>query len=289
MSDDRLFPLNAVRRHFSRAAPTYLAAAALQKEVEARLLEQVDLLEQVPHCVLDLGSGPGRAAGALKKRWPKAQVVAMDLALPMLRQVPDQTRFWRPIKRVCADALQLPFKDAQFDFVFSSLCLQWVHPLPQALQEIRRVLKPGGLLVFTTFGPETLVELRDAYLTIGEVPAVSPFAAIQQVGDALQGSGFSRAVLDRDLYRLDYPDLHALMRELQAIGATDARRDRKRGLMGKARWQALQAAYPRDQERIVSTWEVFSAMAFRPERDPVRRDGDIVASIDPSQIRRRQR
>ena len=289
MSDDRLFPLNAVRRHFSRAAPTYLAAAALQKEVEARLLEQVDLLEQVPHCVLDLGSGPGRAAGTLKKRWPKAQVVAMDLALPMLRQVPDQTRFWRPIKRVCADALQLPFKDAQFDFVFSSLCLQWVHPLPQALQEIRRVLKPGGLLVFTTFGPETLVELRDAYLTIGEVPAVSPFAAIQQVGDALQGSGFSRAVLDRDLYRLDYPDLHALMRELQAIGATDARRDRKRGLMGKARWQALQAAYPRHQERIVSTWEVFSAMAFRPERDPVRRDGDIVASIDPSQIRRRQR
>jgi malonyl-CoA O-methyltransferase len=289
MSDDRLFQLHAVRRHFSRAAQTYLAAAALQKEVEARLLEQVDVLEQVPQCVLDLGSGPGRAAGTLKKRWPKAQVVAMDLALPMLRQVPEQTRFWRPIKRVCADALQLPFKDAQFDFVFSSLCLQWVHPLPQALQEIRRVLKPGGLLVFTTFGPETLLELREAYLAIGEVPAVSPFAAIQQVGDALQGSGFSRTVLDRDLYRLDYPDLHALMRELQAIGATDARRDRKRGLMGKARWQALQDAYPRHLERIVSTWEVFSAMAFRPERDPIRHEGDIVASIDPAQIRRRQR
>ncbi len=289
MSSDRIFQRRAVRQHFSRAAHSYLEAAALQKEVEARLLEQVEVLEQAPQCILDLGSGPGRGAGVLKKRWPKAQVIAMDLALPMLQLVPQQTRFWRPIKRVCGDVMQLPFKDAHFDLVFSSLCLQWAESLPQALQEIRRVLKPGGLLVFTTFGPDTLIELRDAYRSIGETPPLSPFAAIQQVGDALQGAGFARPVLDRDTYLLDYPDLRALMRELQAIGATDARPQRPRGLSSKARWQALQAAYPLIENRLYSSWEVIAAMAFRPDVDLEPRQDGIVARIDPTQIRRRQR
>lgn len=287
--DDSLFQRNAVRRHFSRAATSYLEAAALQKEVEARLLEQSEYLENPPQRVLDLGTGPGRAAGVLKKRWPKAEVVAMDLSLSMLRQVPKQTRFWRPVKRVCADALQLPLQDRSFDLVFSSLCLQWVHPLPQALREIRRVLKPDGMLVFTTFGPDTLLELRNAYLACELEPAVSPFAAIQQVGDALQGAGFTRNVLDREIYTLDYPDLRALMRELQAIGATDARTTRARGLMGKNSWQALDAAYPRMNGRAVSSWEVIAAMAFRPEHDPPPREDGIVARISPEGITRRVR
>lgn len=286
---DAVFQRQAIRRHFSKAADTYLAAAALQKEVEARLLEQTDALRQVPQRILDLGCGPGRGAGLLKKRWPKAEVIAMDLALPMLQQVPRYTRFWRPVKRVCADALQLPFKDASFDFIFSSLCLQWVHPLPQALREIRRVLKPGGMVLFTTFGPDTLLELREAYLAIGEEPAVSPFAAIQQIGDALQGNGFSGSVLERDVYSLHYADLHALMRELQALGATDARTDRPRGLMGRHRWQALNAAYPISDARITSSWEVIGAMAFRPEHDPLRFEHGVVARIDPLQIQRRVR
>ena len=286
---EAVFQRQAVRRHFSEAAESYLAAAALQKEVEARLLEQADILQQPPQRILDLGCGPGRAAGLLKKRWPKADVIAMDLALPMLQQVPKHTRFWRPVKRVCADALQLPFKDARFDFVFSSLCLQWVHPLPQALREIRRVLKPGGLMVFSTFGPDTLIELREAYLRTGVQPPLSPFAAIQQIGDALQSSGFSRSVLERDTFILHYADLRALMRELQALGATDARSDRPRGLMGKHRWQALNSAYPGTDAGIASSWEVISAMAFRPEHEPAGSVDDVVARIDAARIPRRQR
>lgn len=286
---ENLFDRRGIKNHFARAAESYLAAAALQKEVEARLLEQADYLEAAPKRILDLGSGPGRAAGILKKRWPKAEVIAMDIALPMLRQVPQQTRFWRPIKRVCADALQLPFHDRSFDFIFSSLCLQWVHPLPDALHEIRRVLSPNGLFAFSSFGPDTLMELRDAYAGIGETPPVSPFAAIQQIGDALQGAGFRNSVLDRELYTMYYPDLRALMLELQAIGATDARPQRPRGLAGKNRWRALNAAYPIRDGRIASSWEVISAMAFRPERDPEFREDGIVASIDASQIPRRRR
>lgn len=286
---ENLFDRRGIKRHFARAADSYLAAAALQKEVEARLLEQADYLETAPKRILDLGSGPGRASGILKKRWPKAEVIAMDIALPMLRQVPLQTRFWRPIKRVCADALQLPFRDGSFDFIFSSLCLQWVHPLPDALRDIRRVLAPGGLFAFSSFGPDTLMELREAYAGIGEIPPVSPFAAIQQIGDAMQGAGFRNSVLERELYTMHYPNLRALMQELQAIGATDARPLRPRGLAGKNRWRALNAAYPFREGRIDSSWEVISAMAFRPEQDPPTREDGIVASIDPGQIRRRIR
>ena len=103
---DSLFEHAHIKQHFSKAAQTYLAAATLQRDVELRLLEHADYLEQAPRRILDLGSGPGRAAGMLKKRWPKAEVVAIDLALPMLRQVKQHTCFWRPVKRVCGNALQ---------------------------------------------------------------------------------------------------------------------------------------------------------------------------------------
>ncbi len=277
-----------VKQHFARAAKSYEAAAALQKEVESRLLEHAEYLQQPPQCVLDLGSGPGRASGWLKKRWPKAQIIAMDLAMPMLQQVAKHSRFWRPIKRVCGNAMQLPFKDNSFDFVYSNLCLQWVHPLPDALKEIRRVLRPGGMLSFSTFGPDTLLELREAYLAIGESPSISPFAAIQQIGDGLQASGFSKNVLDRENYTMSYANLRALMKELHAIGATDARTERKRGLMGKQRWQNLQNAYPSDNGRVHSTWEVISAMAFKRTDSPALHD-DAIALISPDQITRRIR
>ncbi|KFN51543.1 hypothetical protein N790_14730, partial [Arenimonas malthae CC-JY-1] len=137
-----LFDRRQLRRAFGRAAPNYAAVAALQREVEARLLEQLDYLdERQPARILDLGSGPGRASGAMKKRWPKAEVIAVDAALPMLRQVPKHTRFWRPVKRVCADVSSLPFADQSVDLIFSSLCLQWLDDLPAALVEFRRVLR----------------------------------------------------------------------------------------------------------------------------------------------------
>jgi malonyl-CoA O-methyltransferase len=159
------FDLRRLKKSFGRAAPGYAEVAVLQREVESRLLEQLDVLEKrVPLRVLDVGSGPGRASGAMKRRWPGSEIVALDLALPMLRQVPKQTRWWRPVRRVCAEATQLPLVDGSVDVVFSSLCLQWVPDLPKALAEFRRVLRPDGLLLFATFGPETLVELREAYL-----------------------------------------------------------------------------------------------------------------------------
>ncbi|MFT3807854.1 malonyl-ACP O-methyltransferase BioC [Arenimonas sp.] len=279
---------------FGRAAPVYAQAAVLQREVEARLLEQLDYLEEKqPARILDVGSGPGRASGAMKKRWPKADVIALDLALPMLRQVPKHTRFWRPVRRVCADASQLPFADASVDVIFSSLCLQWVAHLPRALDEFRRVLREDGLLLFATFGPDTLVELREAYLAGGEQdPPLSSFAAIQQVGDALMAAGFRNPVIDRDHYTLTYPDVRSLQQELRAIGAGDARATRPRGLGGKQRQSRMREAYEAQRRDGVlpSTWEVIGAMAWAPGPGaPRREDGAEIASFPADRIPLRRR
>jgi malonyl-CoA O-methyltransferase len=247
----------------------------------------------VPARVLDVGSGPGRASGIMKGRWPKAEVIALDIALPMLRQVPKNTRFWRPIKRVCAEAAHLPFADNSIDLIFSNLCLQWVPDLPAALSEFRRVLREDGLLLFSSFGPDTLIELREAYLQAGErQPPLSPFAAIQQVGDAMIAAGFRNPVLDRDQFTLTYAEVMALLRELRAIGAGDARVQRPRGLGGKSRQSRMIAAYEtlRHDGRLPSTWEVITAMAWAPAPGTPRREGGAdVASFPADRIPRRSR
>jgi malonyl-CoA O-methyltransferase len=289
-----VFDRRRLRHSFGRAAPGYAEVAVLQREVESRLLEQLDALgEKQPLRILDVGSGPGRASGVMKGRWPKAQVVALDIALPMLRQVPRNTRFWRPVRQVCGEASQLPFSDGSIDVIFSNLCLQWVPDLPVALAEFRRVLREDGLLLFSTFGPDTLVELREAYLQAGErYPPLSPFAAIQQVGDAMIAAGFRNPVLERDLFKLQYPQVMGLLRELRAIGAGDARVQRPRGLGGKSRQKKMIEAYEalREGERLPSTWEVISASARAPGAGTPRREGAMdVASFPADRISLRKR
>lgn len=283
-----------VRRAFSRAAHSYDAAAALQREVEKRLLESLDYMEsRQPQVVLDVGSGTGHASAAMKKRWPKAQVIALDLAPPMLAEAKKQAGWWKPFSRVCADAQALPLADQSVDVIFSNLCLQWVEDLPAVFAGFRRVLKPGGLLVCSTFGPETLIELRDAFAAADSTPHVSRFAPIAQFGDALMMSGFRDPVLDRDLFTLTYADMDALMHELRAIGATNARQDRRHTLTGRGRFAAARAAYEplrREDGKLPSSWEVIYAHAWAPEHGaPIRERGHDVASVPVSAIPIRRR
>jgi malonyl-CoA O-methyltransferase len=289
-----VFDHRRLRHSFGRAAAGYAEVAVLQREIESRLLEQLDVLEdRKPARILDVGSGPGRASGVMKGRWPKAEVIALDIALPMLRQVPRNTRFWRPVKRVCAEAARLPLADNSIDLIFSNLCLQWVPDLPVALAEFRRVLREDGLLLFSSFGPDTLIELREAYLQAGERhPPLSPFAAIQQVGDAMIAAGFRNPVLGREPFTLTYGEVMPLLRELRAIGAGDARVQRPRGLGGKSRQARMIAAYEtlRIDGRLPSTWEVITAMAWAPAPGTPRREGLMdVASFPADRIPRRTR
>jgi malonyl-CoA O-methyltransferase len=290
-----------VRRAFSRSARGYDAAAALQHAVEAGLLESLDYLDdpklarQPPAVVVDLGAGPGRASAAMRKRWPKARVVAVDLAMPMLREAGKRSGWFRPFDRVCADARALPFAEASVDVLFSNLCLQWIEDLPATFAGFRRVLKPDGLLLVTTFGPETLIELRDAFAQADATPHVSRFASIAQFGDALVHAGFRDPVLDRDLHETHYPDMSALMRELRAIGATNAMRSRRHTLTGRARFAAAAEAYETFRTddgtgTLPATWEVITAMAWAPGPGaPIREGGFDVTSVPIASIPVRRR
>lgn len=284
-----------LRRAFGRAASSYEAAAVLQREVEARLLEQLDYLDdRVPSVLLDVGAGPGRASAAMRKRYPRSRVLALDLALPMLRQAGRRSGWWRPFDRVCADAARLPLAENSVEVIFSSLCLQWAQDLPATLAEFRRVLRPDGLLLFSTFGPGTLDELREAFSTVDEAPHVSPFLPIQAVGDALLQAGFRDPVVDTDSFTLTYPDLATLMRELRAIGGTNALEQRRRSLTGRSRFRAAAEAYEahRRDGVLPSRWEVIYAQAWGPKPGAPRRDGGVdIASMPVAgiPIRRRPR
>lgn len=298
---DPLFDTRQVRRAFSRAARSYDAAAALQHEVESRLLETLEYFgygtdRPAPERIVDLGSGPGTAARALRKRWPRAQVVAIDIALPMLREARRRRPAWRPFQRgidlVCGDARALPLADGSADIVVSNLCLQWVEDLPATFAGLRRVLKPGGLLLLSTFGSETLQELHEAFATADATPHVSPFADIARFGDALVHAGFRDPVLDRDLYRHHHPDLATLMRQLRALGATNALAGRRRTLTGRARFAAAAAAYEplRTDAGLPATWEVIQAHAWAPPPGaPIREHGVEVTSVPLSSIPIRRR
>lgn len=295
------FDHRQVRRAFSRSASGYDAAAALQHEVEKRLLESLEYhamrqpegARRDPAVVLDVGCGPAHAAAAMRKRWPKAQIIALDLAVPMLREAKRQSGWWKPFHRVCADLRALPVMDASVDVLFCNLSLQWVDDLPAAFAGFRRVLKPGGLLLCSTFGPETLQELRDAFAHADAVPHVSPFPAIAQFGDALMMAGFRDPVLDRDRFTLTYPDLPALMRELRAMGATNALHTRRHTLTGRARFSAAADAYEpmrREDGTLPSTWEVIYAHAWAPPPGaPIRGQGEEIAAVPLSGIPIRRR
>ena len=285
---DPLFDSRHVRRAFSRAAAGYDAAAALQAEVRTRLLESLAYLDdRQPSVVLDVGSGTGHAAAAMRKRWPKARVVALDLALPMLRQARRQAGWWKPFNRVCADARALPLAEGSVDVIFSNLCLQWVEDLPAVFAGFRRVLRPGGLMLCSSFGPETLAELREAFAQADASPHVSPFASIAQFGDALMAAGFRDPVLDRESYDTHADDLPALMRHLQALGATHALRRRRATLTGKGRFAAAAAAYEqwREPAGLPVSWDVITAMAWAPQPGAPRREqGMEIASFPATRI-----
>lgn len=255
-----------VRRAFDRVAAGYETRAVLQRTVEAHCLARLDLVRLAPRSILDLGCGPGVAGRALLKRYRGAQLTGVDFAPAMLREARRRRRWFSPQRFVCADAQALPLAADSVDLVFSNLTVQWCNDPAAVLAEAWRVLRPGGLFMFTSLGPDTLRELRAAWRAVDGATHVSAFIDMHDLGDALGRSGFEQPVLDVERFCLTYPDVRALAADLKAIGAGNVTAGRRRQLTGRAAWSAMEAAYEaaRSDGRLPATYEVIYAHAWKP-------------------------
>jgi malonyl-CoA O-methyltransferase len=266
MAEAEVFRLDRarVRAAFERASRAYESAARLQAEVGMELLTRLDAFRFAPRVVLDLGAGTGRQARELKRRYPRALIVALDLAEGMLREARRHSRPWRTLARVCADAPRLPLAAASVDLVFSNLMLQWCAPPDSALAEVRRVLRPDGFFAFSTFGPATLEELRSAWAHADQLSHVNVFPDVHDLGEALVRAGLAEPVLDVDRHELYYPDALALMRELKTLGAHNATAGRPRTLLSRSHLERVRAGYEpfRREGTLPATYEVIYGAAW---------------------------
>jgi malonyl-CoA O-methyltransferase len=263
----------AVRRAFSRAAGQYDAAAVLQREVCSRMLERLDLVKLQPARVLDAGCGTGWGTRQLSLRYPAAQVVALDIAIGMLQTARGDTGWWKKLfgggkqSHLCADIEALPLAANSVELVWSNLAVQWMNDLPGAFRELHRTLKVDGLLMFSTFGPDTLKELRAAFAGVDGHNHVSRFTDMHDIGDMLVGAGFAEPVMDMEMLTLTYDDMRAVMQDLKSIGAHNATAGRSNGLMGKTAWQQVMTNYERFRRdgKLPATFEVIYGHAWKAQ------------------------
>lgn len=274
MTDELALDKREVKRSFEHAAATYDAAAVLQHEVCGRMLERLQYVKHSPRAILDAGSGTGNAIPPLLKRYPAATVIALDLASTMLERARNRLRWWQsvpgfrpPLFAVCADLERLPLAGESVGLVWSNLALQWVNELPCAFSEMHRILEPGGLLMFSTLGPDTLKELRAAYEGTDRRTHINRFVDMHDIGDALVAAGYADPVMDMETITLTYPDVRALMRDLKAIGAHNATRGRPDTLSPKAMLRMVERNYEafRREGRLPATYEVVYGHAWKPQ------------------------
>lgn len=267
--DQYLIDKARVSASFDRAAKTYDATAVLQKLVREEMFSRLDLIKLSPSMILDAGCGTGHASAVLQKRFRFSQVFSLDLAYGMLEKANTQQSILKKIfgnkKLICADIENLPVSDTSMDLVWSNLALQWCNDLDKSFTEIGRILKPNSLFIFSTFGPDTLKELRAA--SNNGSTHVSRFIDMHDIGDALTRNGFNAPVLDVERYTLTYDDVKSVMMDLKAIGAHNATQGRSRGLAGKGFLKNLATQYEqfRVNGKLPATFEVIYGHAWTRE------------------------
>jgi malonyl-CoA O-methyltransferase len=260
--DEYFLDPSVVRRAFDRASVTFDEFSAVHTELRTRSLERLDVVRLQPSVIVDLGAGTGHATRALQDRYRSAYVVALDISTRMLEQARKRQRFLKRFGRVAADAHQLSLKSASVDLLFSNLMLQWCADPDRVFGELARVLKPHGLLTFTTLGPDTLRELRTAW--DDRHVHVHRFIDMHDLGDALMRAGFAEPVMDTERLTVTYRDLDTLLRELKGSGSMNAAVGRQRTLRSRERDARARAQYQplETQSLIPVTLEVVYGHAW---------------------------
>ena len=282
---------HGLRRSLERAAGRYDEAAFLQREVGGRLLERLDFMKLAPAVIADVGCGTGLITAALMRKYRKARVIGLDLAPALVAKARKRAPWLRALHGLCAEPEALPLASASCDLIFSNLALQWAPDLDRALAEFRRVLKPGGALLFSTLGPDTLVELRRSWAAADGYNHVNGFLDMHDIGDALMRARLAEPVMDVERLILTYSDVGGLMRDLGALGARNVTLGRPRGLTGKGRLRAMRDAYERYRRPdglLPVSCEVVYGHAWGPLQSQSHSRVQGPAVFPLSQLRRRE-
>lgn len=283
MSENYRLDPEARRRNLARAGGRYHESAVLDREIAGRLLERVGYLKTSPARVLDLGSRSGHTTRELARRFANARVVSVDLATLLAAQGNNDST-----DRVAGQLPALPFRRGAFDLVFSNLELQWCVELMPALETLRNVLAPDGVIMFTTLGPDTLLELRYSWQRVDELEHVHGFVDMHDIGDALVRSGFADPVMDVERLTLTYPNAGGLLRDLRCCGAQNVLCSRRRTLTGARRYEAMCNSYEslRNADGLLpASFEVIYGHAWGPPPGTPKRSGDgEIAAVPVDQI-----
>jgi malonyl-CoA O-methyltransferase len=246
-----------IRLSFNKAASHYNAHAFLQAEVALRLSEKLNVISINPEVMVDLGSGTGLLSDKLIRKLPQVQLICVDFAQQSLQENSAH-------HKVCADAYQLPFADKSIDFIASNLMMQWCQDLKSLFDECHRVLKPSGLILYSTFGPDTLKELKRSWSVVDSEPHVNGFTDMHDIGDQMLQSGFNSPVMEMETLTLTYDKVIDLMRDLKGIGAQTVR-NRSKSLTGKTKFNKMIEMYEafRKDGKLPATYEIIYGHAWK--------------------------
>lgn len=280
-----------LQRRLAAAAGDFEANAFLHERVAAELVARLDALSIAPATVADVGAGTGLLARRLLRRYPDADVIAVESCAAMAEAAPTPGFAGRLLgrrapRRVTAPMTALPFDDDSIDLVASCLSLPRYAEPDAALAEIARVLAPSGAFTFVTLGPDTLRELREAWRNVDAGVHVAAFADMHDLGDALGRAGFAEPVLDVETLDLAYRDTAALWRDLTALAARNCLPDRSRGLTGRRRFDAMRRALDPGDGFTISVELVFGQCWGLPA---ARQRGEVAIRPDAIRVRGRAR
>lgn len=277
--------LKDVRRRFDRASVHFDEVDFVHRASFDGLVERLSPLKINPSLILDLGAASGRGSRQLAKTFRKCRVISFDASGKMLRVAKKKKPLWSKLTELQGDAMQIPLQTGSIDLVFANLLLPWIVDLPACLAEISRILKKGGVFAFATLGPDSLAELRNAWLGDDDYDHVNHFPDMHDVGDALLTAGLTDPVLDIDQLAVTYRDKESLYRDLTATGARNSLVNRRKTLTGKQRYAAMEKALAAgcEGDHLLLNLELVFGHAWSAGPQPIA--GEY--HVDPAAITRR--
>lgn len=268
---------------FNTHAHHYEPAAVVQQEIGERLFERLDYFKQKPMSILDLGCGPGGFSKQLKKQYPRAMVVGFDLALDMLKQAKSKQKWLRKWPLVAGDMAKLPFARGVFDLIFANQVLHWSPSIPLVLSELNRIMKPEACLMFSTLGPDTFREIRQAWARVDNYAHTNDFIDMHDMGDHLMAQRFLDPVVDMEMLTVHYPSLPKLLQALKAQGVRNVNHARNPGLTGKRVRQHFEkemAAFKTQDGKFPLTYEVVYGHAWKGNQYQTNTGTETMISVD---------